>query len=514
MTSTSDASARKWVGVVTLLAGTLLPPLDFFIVNLAIPSIQDDLGGGDILGQQIVASYAATYAVTLTLGGRLGDLYGRKRVFLVGLVGFALASLLCGSAGEPWLLIVGRILQGLTAALTAPQSLALIRASLDGRDQTVALGFHGATFGLAAVIGQSLGGLLVTADVWNLGWRSIFLINLPVAALAMLGSLFLHDSHTSGVERLDWVGAILLFAGLAGIVIPLLEGQALGWPWWCLVLFVVAAGLLHRFWRYESALGGTGLRGRHAMPLVPPGAVTAPGVRIALVAVALFYSIAAFFLVFSEHEQAVGRTPLEASLDILPLGIGFLIGPLTVPYLMRVMPRRIAALGLYLETIGFVAFAGLVAAPGQTPWAAAPLALIGFGQGLALPSLVRITVTHIPRVFAGLASGLVNATLQISAALSVAIIGGVFYAAAGAYGSTPAITAVSILIAVLLFVAALLSQRAECVPSETASEIVGARDPEAKDADLLRSPVRGCGVEVAPATSRPSRRTETSRWRA
>ncbi|WP_339153649.1 MFS transporter [Actinomadura luteofluorescens] len=257
-----------------------------------------------------------------------------------------------------------------------------------------------------------------TADIWGLGWRSIFFINLPVAALGLLGSLFLHDPLTRGVEKLDAIGAVLLFTGLVGIVIPLLEGQALGWPWWCFVLFVVAAGVLHRFWRYESTFDGNRSRGRHVMPLVPPRAVTAPGVRISLVAVALFYSIAAFFLIFSEHEQAVGRTPLEASLDILPLGIGFLVGPLTVPHLMRIMPRRIAALGLCLETIGFLAFAGLVAAFDQTSWAAAPLALIGFGQGLALPSLIRITVTHIPLAFAGLASGLVTATLQISAALS------------------------------------------------------------------------------------------------
>ncbi|WP_285630525.1 MFS transporter [Actinoallomurus iriomotensis] len=467
--------------MLTLLAGTLLPPLDFFIVNLAIPSIQDDLGGGDILGQQVVAGYAATYAVTLTLGGRLGDLHGRRRAFVVGLVGFALASLLCGSAGEPWLLLIGRVLQGFTAALMAPQSLALIRASLDGRDQAIALGFHGATLGLAAVIGQSSGGLLVTADLWGLGWRAIFLINLPIAALALLGSLFLPDPHTRGEAKLDWTGAILLFVGLAGIVVPLVEGRALDWPWWCFVVLVAAAGLLHRFWRYETTLDGERRR-RRVMPLVPPRALTAPGVRIALVAVALFYSIASFFLVFSEREQAAGRTPLQASLDILPLGIGFLIGPLTVPHLMRVLPRRIAALGLGLETVGFLVFAGLVAAFGQTPWAAAPLALIGFGQGLALPSLIRITVTHIPRAFAGLASGLVNATLQISAALSVAVIGGVYYTAASAFGSAHAITAVSVLIATLLFGSAVLSVRAERVPSlDTPPKIDGTPDHQAKE---------------------------------
>jgi MFS family permease len=485
-TTTSRTPARTWLGVGTLLLGTLLPPLDFFIVNLAIPSIQDDLGGGDTLGRLIVASYAATYAVTLTLGGRLGDLFGRRQVFLAGLVGFSLASLLCGWAGEPSLLVLGRVLQGLAAALMAPQSLALIRASLDGRDQTVALGLHGATVGLAAVIGQSLGGLLVTADVWGLGWRAIFLINLPVAALALVGSLFLRDPHPRGAERLDWGGALLLFAGLAGLVVPLLVGQDLGRPWWCVAPFAVAAGLLHRFWRRQSALEDDRPRGRGVTPLMPPTAVTAPGVRTALVAVALFYSIAAFFLVFSAHEQALGRTPLQASWDILPLGIGFLVGPLTVPHLMRFVPRRIAALGLGLETLGFLVLAGLLLVSARTAWEAVPLAVIGFGQGLALPSLIRLTVTRVPRAFAGLASGLVNATLQISAALSVAVVGGVFATLAEAYGSTRALTAVSVLLAVLLFVSCVLALRAERVPAaDTAPQVVLAHGPGTKEGRTL-----------------------------
>src|SRR5699024_3255584 len=180
MTRVPESSGRLWLGVATLFAGTLLPPLDFFIVNLAIPSIQADLGGSEVLGQQIVAAYAATYAVTLTVGGRVGDLYGRRRVFLIGLIGFALASLICGMTTSALILVMGRVLQGLTAALMAPQSLALIRASLTGPQQSVALGIHGATFGLAAVVGQSLGGFLVAADLFGWGWRTIFLINLPV----------------------------------------------------------------------------------------------------------------------------------------------------------------------------------------------------------------------------------------------------------------------------------------------------------------------------------------------
>lgn len=466
----SGRDRRMWVGVATLLAGTLLPPLDFFIVNLAIPSIQDELGGGDMLGQQVVAAYAATYAVTLTLGGRIGDLYGRRRVFLVGLIGFALASLLCGAAASPLVLVVGRVLQGVTAALMAPQSLALIRASLDGRRQSLALGFHGATFGLAAVLGQSLGGLLVAADLFGLGWRTIFLINLPVAVLACVGSAVLRAPRPQRVERLDVVGAVLLFAGLAGIVVPLVEGRALGWPWWCWALLVVAGLVLVGFWRWEKRLDtdpghgdAKGRAGRTA-PLVPPAAITAPGVRIALAALVLFYTIAAFFLIFSTYQQEHGRTPFQAGLDILPLGVGFLIGPLTVHRLSRIIPPGVGPLGLCLEAAGFVVFALLAATVGQTGWAGLPLAVIGFGQGLALPSLIRLAVTHVPVRYAGLASGLVNATLQISAALSVAVIGTVYYAVAGAHGQATAIVTASLVIAALLLGGAAMARRAAGVP--------------------------------------------------
>ncbi|MCF7553600.1 MFS transporter [Pseudonocardia sp. WMMC193] len=466
----SGSAGRTWLGVATLLVGTLLPPLDFFIVNLAIPSIRDELGGGDLLGRQVVAAYAATYAVTLVLGGRVGDLYGRQRVFLVGLIGFALASLLCGIAPAPAVLVAGRILQGVTAALMAPQSLALIRAGLTGRQQSIALGFHGAVFGLAAVLGQSLGGLLVAADVFGLGWRTIFLINLPFAAIAVAGSLLLRAPRPDPTELLDLTGAVLLFGGLAGIVVPLVEAESLGWPWWCWVVLVAGAITLAGFWRRQHRLAhdapdapdGPALRVR---PLVPPAAVTAAGVRGGLVALLLFYSIAAFFLAFSTYQQAAGRSPFQAGLDILPLGVGFLVGPLTVHRLSGLLPRGLAPLGLGLEAAGFVAFAALAATLGQTAWTAVPLAVIGFGQGLAFPSLIRLTVARVPGRYAGLASGLVSATLQISAALSVAVIGTVYSAVAEAGGQTAAITTTALVIAALLLSAAVLARSVAAVPA-------------------------------------------------
>ncbi|QJY47998.1 MFS transporter [Pseudonocardia broussonetiae] len=471
----SGSSRRTWLGVATLLVGTLLPPLDFFIVNLAIPSIQDELGGGDLLGQQVVAAYAATYAVTLILGGRVGDLHGRQRVFLVGLIGFALASLLCGIAPAPAVLVVGRILQGITAALMAPQSLALIRASLTGRQQSIALGFHGAVFGLAAVLGQSLGGLLVAADVFGLGWRTIFLINLPFAAIAVVGSLVLRAPRPERTELLDVTGAVLLFVGLAGIVVPLVEAESLGWPWWCWVVLVAGAVTLVGFWRrqHRLALDTVDAPALRVRPLVAPASITAPGVRGGLVALLLFYSIAAFFLTFSTYQQAAGRSPFQAGLDILPLGVGFLIGPLTVHRLTGLLPRGVAPLGLGLEAAGFVTFAALTVALGQTAWTAVPLAVIGFGQGLAFPSLIRLTVARVPGRFAGLASGLVSATLQISAALSVAIIGTIHFAVAGVGGQTVAITTTALIIAALLLSAAVLARSVAAVPAVDSSVRAG-----------------------------------------
>lgn len=474
---TTRSASRTWLGVATLLVGTLLPPLDFFIVNLAIPAMQDDLGGGDLLGRQVVAAYAAAYAVTLVLGGRVGDLHGRRRVFLLGVIGFAAASLLCGIAPAPGVLVVGRILQGITAALMAPQSLALIRAGLSGRQQSLALGFHGAVFGLAAVLGQSSGGLLIAADVLGLGWRAIFLVNLPFAALAAAGTLVLREPPPQRREALDLAGAALLFVGLAGIIVPLVEGHALGWPWWCWIAFVTAALTLAGFWRRQHRLDDRATAtatatepGPRVTPLVPPAAITAPGVRGGLTALLLFYSIVAFFLAFSTYQQAAGRSPFQAGLDILPLGLGFLVGPLTVHRLSRLLPRGVAPLGLCLEAAGFVAFAALIVIVGQSAWNAAPLAVIGLGQGLALPSLIRLTVARVPVRYAGLASGVVNATLQISAALSVAIIGTVYVVVAGARGQTPAITTTALVIAALLLAAAALARSVAAVPASTEGE--------------------------------------------
>lgn len=419
-----DADPRRWLALCVLLAGTLLPPLDFFIVNVALPAIQADLQATPSLSQLVVSVYAAAYAVTLILGGRLGDLYGRKRMFIVGMLGFGVASALCGWAPSPGVLVAGRLLQGISAAIMAPQSLASIHAIFPAREKSRALGMYGATFGAASVVGQLLGGLLVSVDLFGLGWRTVFLINLPIIALAVPAAIsWVRDSRSEQTGRLDIMGALLLAAGLLAVVVPLIEGRERGWPWWCVTLLALAPPLLLAFWRCEQRQE----RG-HGTPLIPPSVLASPGLRRSLAATFFFYSIAPFFLVFAVYEQTgLGHDALTAGLAVLPLGIGFLLGPLCSATVARRLGTHTAPFGMGLEVVGMLAAAGLawIDAPG---WLPAPLFLIGMGQGVALPALVRLNLNQVDARRAGLAAGLVNATLQISAAVSTATIGGLFFA--------------------------------------------------------------------------------------
>ncbi|MFN5277179.1 MFS transporter, partial [Bradyrhizobium sp.] len=195
-TRPATADPRRWLALPVLLTGAFLPILDFNVVNLALPAIRDDLGATSSEVQFVISAYAATYAVFLITGGRLGDLLGRRRMFLTGVAGFTVASVLCGIAWSPTVLVAGRILQGLTATVMAPQVLASIRVLFPAAEQGRALGFYGATFGLANICGQVLGGVLVSAHPFGLAWQAIFLINVPIGLIAFIGGLlYLADSR-------------------------------------------------------------------------------------------------------------------------------------------------------------------------------------------------------------------------------------------------------------------------------------------------------------------------------
>ncbi|MEB2502244.1 MFS transporter [Burkholderia anthinoferrum] len=441
---------RRWAMFSVLLVGAFLPPLDFFIVNVALPSIRAELGASSSAEQLVISSYAGLYAVTLITGGRLGDLFGRGRVFFLGLIGFAIASTLCGLANSPWTLIVGRALQGVTAAIMAPQALASIQAIFPESEKPLALSLYGAVFGLAAVVGQALGGILISLNLLDLGWRTIFLVNLPLAILVVLfGIPLLKETRAQHARKLDLGGTALSMLTLGALIVPLIEGREAGWPVWAWASLLAVPALAWCFWRYERRLGSRG-----GAPLLDPAALRAPGLGRALLIALVLYSIGAFFLLFSVYLQnALHVDALSAGLVFLPFGVGFLLGPLSTPFCARVIGAYVNPFGISLEIVGLVGLAGLIdATPVGMPLAAAPLAaalfVIGFGQGLALPTLMRMVTGRVAPALSGMIAGIASSTLQVSTSLSVAIIGGIFYATLGTH-QDPASIAHAFIVALL-----------------------------------------------------------------
>ena len=246
---------RRWAALAVLLTGAFLGPLDFFIVNVAMPAISGGLGAVPADTQLIISGYAVVFAVFLITGGRLGDLFGRKRVFLCGLAGFAFASALCGLAWSPRVLILSRLLQALAAAAMAPQPLASIHAMFPANERARALSIYSIVIGLASVVGQLLGGALVSADLGGLGWRLVFLINLPVSLVAFACAIpLVPNTRGDSRPRLDVLGVALSAATLAALIVPLIEGRETGWPWWCIGLLATAPLFGEAFRRWEHHL--------------------------------------------------------------------------------------------------------------------------------------------------------------------------------------------------------------------------------------------------------------------
>lgn len=418
---------RRWLALPVLLTGAFLPVLDFNVVNVALPAIRQDLGASSSEVQFVISAYAATYAVFLITGGRLGDLYGRRRLFLSGTVGFTIASLICGMAWSPAMLVAGRILQGLTATAMAPQVLASIRVLFPAAEQEKALGLYGATFGLANICGQVLGGVLVSAQPFGLAWQAIFLINLPIGLVAFVGGLiFLADSRAPEAQKLDIGGVVLLSLSLGLLVYPLVEGREAGWPLPILAMLAAFPLALFVFIRFETHLLARGGSPLVALPLLRNRAF-AIGLMMALV----FYMLAAFYLTFAVYLQnGLQQSPLAAGLATLPFAIGFFVASLASSQLMRRLGVRALTLGFGLQVIGFglaMLFVGTV----LSPVLEIGLACAGLGFGIVMPSVIKAVIGAIEPRHAGLASGIMISTFQIGSALGVAIIGGVFYGAVG-----------------------------------------------------------------------------------
>ncbi|MBN3787150.1 MFS transporter [Burkholderia sp. Ac-20353] len=437
ITQTPASAARSHHGwaLAVLLVGAILPPLDYFIVNLALPAIRDGLGAHATQLQLVVSAYACANAVAQITGGRLGDLYGRKRLFMIGMAGFVLASVLCGLAGSGTVLVAGRVLQGLFAAILAPQVLATIRSVFTPHEQVRVMGFYGFVFGLAAVIGQLGGGALISLHPFGLGWRAIFLVNLPIGVLALLGSWrFIPESRPPRGQRIDVPGTILLSLFLLMLVYPLTRGREEGWPLWMVACLAGALPMLGLLLKVEARRLADGND-----PLLDVRLFRNPVVALGLALAFLFYTMSAFFLTYGIYLQGcLHWSPLVSGVAILPFGLGFLSSPLLMPRLVsRYGSFRVLTLGFTMLAIGLAAAAALAGANAPGPGFYLGLAAMGIGQGLVLPSVVRIVLAEVAPERAGVASGMVTATLQIGAAVGAATLGGVFFSRLGAHPAAP-----------------------------------------------------------------------------
>ncbi|MFF7154543.1 MFS transporter [Streptomyces sp. NPDC008139] len=428
----SPVSKRPDLGLLLLLAATFMIALDIFIVNVAIPSVQSDLHAGTASIQWVVAGFGLAVATGLITAGRLGDVFGRRRMFTVGLALFTATSAACGFAPTAGTLVAARVLQGLSAALMSPQVLSILQTAYTGKAQARAFSMYGLTMGIGAVFGQLIGGLLIKADVLGLGWRACFLINLPVGLLALaLAPRALAESRAPQRPRLDFTGVALSTAAVVALVLPLIQGRAAGWPLWTWLCLTASAVLVTVFVRHQDRLGRRG-----GDPVLNTDLFRQRGFGPGSLAQFVFWSgQGSFFLILALYLQAGrGLNALHSGTVFLAIGGGYLLtstnahriaarlGGRTVPAGALAMA---AGLGLLWEAAHRSGITGSL-------WELVPgLIMDGVGMGMVIAPLTHDALATVPPRLVGAASGAVATTQQIGGALGIALIGIIFYGAVG-----------------------------------------------------------------------------------
>jgi EmrB/QacA subfamily drug resistance transporter len=415
-----------------LLAGTFIALLDFFIVNVALPDIQRDLHAGPSAIQFVVAGYGLALAAGLITAGRLGDLYGRRRMYVLGLALFTAASAACGFAPNSGFLVAARVIQGGAAAIAMPQILGIINAVYTGPRRAKAFTAYGLAIGLGAVFGQLIGGVLIRLDVAGSGWRSIFLINVPIGlAAVLLAPRLVPESKAGKAARIDLVGAVLVSAGLVAIVLPLVEGQQDGWPAWTFCCLAASVPLLGTFALYQRRLGAAGGSPLISLALFRERAFSA-GVVTSLVAQMM---MSAFFLVLALYLQdGRGLSPLDSGLIFLPLGLGYFAASAQSAKVAARLGRQVLTLGALVLSAGYLLLALAVHEPAG--WLIPGLVISGTGMGFVLTPLISTVLTGVKPDHAAAASGVLSTALQAGGAIGIAVIGVIFYHAL-AGGSYP-----------------------------------------------------------------------------
>ncbi|MGW4120962.1 MFS transporter [Nocardia sp. NPDC004711] len=428
--SSPTLDPRRWIAFAVVLAAGFMDLLDVTIVNVAVPSIQKDLGAAYSQIEWIIAAYVLSFAAVLITGGRLGDIYGRKRLFLLGMAGFTAASLACGLASSPTLLIGSRFVQGAMAGLMVPQILAIIRVTFPKDERAKAIAVYSGVGGSASAVGLSLGGLLVQWNLFDLSWRPIFLVNVPVGLIALAAAaLVMRDSRSAHAPRLDIAGMVLAISAVLLLVYPLTEGRRLDWPAWTFVMMGAAAVALAAFVVYErwrSRNGGS--------PLIDLDLFRSRPFTVGLASWLLFWiGFGGFFLIWTLFMQAgLGWSPMRAGLTSVFFAVGAGIGAgVSVSVLAPRFGKWVLLAG-GLVTAGGFALYGAMATHYESDFASwqmvLPLIVTGIGFGIVVAPTIDMLLGQIPDREAGAASGLLNTGQQLGMALGVALVGILFFA--------------------------------------------------------------------------------------
>jgi EmrB/QacA subfamily drug resistance transporter len=484
---------RPWAVLALVLTAECMDLLDGTIVNVAAPSIRTELRASSTALQWIIGGYALAFAAGMIAGGRLGDRYGRRRLFVTGALGFAGASLACAAAADPAVLIGCRLAQGAAAALLIPQGLGIIREVFGPAERGAAFAWFGPVIGLSAVLGPIIGGVLVDANAFGTGWRLIFAVNVPVALAAALGAArIMPESRAPRPPRLDAAGIALGAAAMALLIYPLIQGRAYGWPAWTYAMIAASAaafGLLAAWTRRQGRRGRAVLveasvfRHRSYSAGLASIVVFFGGMTGTLLALSLFFQ-------FGEHFSAV-----RAGLTLAPFAAGSALGAVAAATVG--VPR----LGRVTLQAGAVVIAGgawwlraVITAHGLATSSAAMIPaqlVLGAGIGLLIAPLFDFILAAVTDAEAGSASGVVNALQQLAGAVGVAVIGTVFFAAVRDAGY---VAAISRCLLVELGLAPVLLILAQALPRRP-------RDPEARPGPASAAPGPGAAPETAAVMS-------------
>ncbi|MGQ0840934.1 MFS transporter [Actinokineospora sp.] len=478
-----QAPSRRWVALAIVTIAAFIDNLDSTVVTLALPSIQADLAADFATAQWTLAGYTLAFALMLITGGRLGDIYGRRRLFLVGVAGFTAASIACGAAGTPELLIAGRVAQGLAAALMVPQVVSVIVTLFEQHEWPKAFGVLGLALTSGAVIGPAVGGAITEADILGLGWRAIFYLNVPIGVLGLvMATRYLPESRSPRAPRVDGPGMVLLALATLALMFPLVQGREYGWPWWMFALLATSVPLLFCFAAYQVRR-----HRRDGSALIPPPLFRQRSFSVGLlITLLMFIGVGSFFLVLTYHLQlGLGWSPLHTALATAawPLGIAttfqiaWRMGAGRGRLFVRIGAGTMAA-GTLL-TIVMVDAAGA----GLSWWhIGLPSLVLGLGMGLTSPILTGVVLGDVPVADAGAGSGVVNAVIQFGSATGVAFVGTIFFSMTGsAVSDVDAATTTTLWYNVGVFVLAVLLT--SLLPAGRSAEST----PEAEQVDLLKT---------------------------